>query len=42
MFQTDLEGSQKMFEAMPTEPEVKEMMSSDGELIRYYVYDLKE
>ena len=42
MFTVNLQGSQQMFEQMGMEPEVKEMISSDSETIRYYVYDLKE
>lgn len=42
MFQVDPQGSQAIFESMPVEPEMKEIMGSDGEPIRYYVYDLKD
>jgi hypothetical protein len=42
MFQTDPEGTQRMFEEMPVEPERKEMIGSDDVPIIYYVYDLKE
>jgi hypothetical protein len=42
MFQTDPEGSQQRFESMESEPEVKEFENSNGESIRYYMYDLKD
>ena len=42
MFQTDPEGTQSMFEAMPIEPERKEMIGSDDVPITYYVYDLNK
>ena len=42
MFSTDPEGTQRMFEEMPVEPEMKEIMGSDDVPIRYYVYDLSE
>jgi hypothetical protein len=42
MFQTDPEGTQQMFESMPVEPQMKEMIGSDDVPIRYYVYELKD
>ena len=42
MFQTDPEGSQRMFEEIQAEPQMKEMIGSDDVPIRYYVYDLKD
>ncbi len=39
MFATDPEGTQRMFEEMPVEPERKEMIGSDDVPIIYYVYD---
>lgn len=42
MFQTNPEGTQQMFESILVEPEVKEIEGSNGEPIRYYVYDLKD
>ena len=40
MFQVDPEGTQQMFEQMEVEPQMKEIQSSSGEPIRYYVYTL--
>jgi hypothetical protein len=42
MFQVDPTGSQQLFEAMPVEPERKEMIGSDDVPIIYYVYNLKD
>jgi hypothetical protein len=42
MFQTEPEETQRMFEAMPVEPEMKEFIGNDDVPIRYYVYDLNE
>ena len=42
MFQVDPEGTQLMFESMSAEPQMKDIESSTGEPIRYYVYDLKD
>jgi hypothetical protein len=42
MFQTDPEETQRMFEEMPVEPEMREFIGSDDVPIRYYVYDLNE
>ena len=42
MFQTDPEETQRMFEEMPVEPEMKEFINSNDVMIRYYVYDLSE
>ena len=42
MFQVDPEGSQQMFESISVEPQMKDIESSTGEPIRYYVYDLKD
>ena len=40
MFQVDPEGSQQMFEQMGMEPQMKEIETSGGDTIRYYVYTL--
>jgi hypothetical protein len=40
MFQVDPEGSQQMFEQMEVEPQVREIETSGGDTIRYYVYTL--
>jgi hypothetical protein len=40
MFQVDPEGSQQMFEQMEVEPQVREIETSSGDTIRYYVYTL--
>jgi hypothetical protein len=40
MFQLDPEVSQQLFEQMGMEPQMKEIQSSSGEPIRYYVYTL--
>jgi len=40
MFQVDPEGSQQLFEQMGVEPQMKEIETSSGEPIRYYVYTL--
>jgi hypothetical protein len=42
MFQTEPEETQRMFEEMPVEPEMKEFINSNDVMIRYYVYDLSE
>ena len=42
MFQTDPEETQRMFEEMPVEPEMREFINSNDVMIRYYVYDLSE
>jgi hypothetical protein len=42
MFQTDPEGTQRMFEEMPVEPERKEIIGSDDMPIAYYVYYLNK
>jgi len=40
MFEVDQAGTQKMFESMPVEPEVKEMELKDGTPMRYYVFNI--
>jgi hypothetical protein len=40
MFAVDPEGTQQMFEQMGMEPQVREIETSGGEPIRYYVYTL--
>jgi hypothetical protein len=40
MFQVDPEGSQQLFEKMEVEPQVREIETSGGDTIRYYVYTL--
>jgi hypothetical protein len=40
MFQVDPEGSQQLFEQMEVEPQVREIETSGGDTIRYYVYTL--
>jgi len=42
MFQTDPEETQRMFEEMPVEPEMREFINNNDVMIRYYVYDLSE
>jgi uncharacterized membrane protein YkgB len=42
MFQTEPEETQRMFEEMPVEPEMREFINSNDVMIRYYVYDLSE
>ena len=44
MFHTDPEGTQKHFESMESEatPHMIDIEGSNGEPIRYYVYDLKD
>jgi len=42
MFEVDQPGTQKMFEDMGIEPEVKEMELKDGTPVRYYVFNLSD
>lgn len=39
MFSTNPEETQRMFEEMPVEPQMKEMIGSDDVPIRYYMYE---
>ena len=40
MFELDAGGSQKMFESMGNNVEVKEIELKDGTIIKYYVYKI--
>jgi hypothetical protein len=40
MFEVDQSGTQRMFEEMGIEPEVKEMELKDGTPVRYYVFNI--
>lgn len=40
MFEVDQKGTQRMFEEMGIEPEVKEMELKDGTPMRYYVFNI--
>lgn len=42
MFQVDPEGSQQIFESMPVEPQMKEIIGSNNVPIKYYVYELED